>query len=103
LIPDFPVISTREEERSLPSDGKVGRTSTSAGKTYLTWLRDEMQMPELDPTAASRAARKAMLQNMRAHPVQYLKRYWRALFSSRARIVFFVDAIFSASKNNLTA
>lgn len=83
LIPDFPVISTREEERSVPSDGKWANLD-ACWKTYLTWLRDEMQMPELDPTAASRAARKAMLANMRAHPIQYLQKYWRALFQPSA-------------------
>lgn len=83
LLPDFPVISTREEERSAPSDGKWANLD-ECWNIYLSWLRDEMQMPELDPTAASRAARRAMLQNMRAHPVQYFKRYWRALFQPSA-------------------
>jgi glycosyltransferase involved in cell wall biosynthesis len=83
LIPDFPVISTREEERSVPSDGKWANLD-ECWKTYLTWLRDEMQMPELDPTAASQAARKAMLANMRAHPIQYFQKYWRALFQPSA-------------------
>jgi len=83
LIPDFPVISTREEERSVPSDGKWANLD-ECWKTYLSWLRDEMQMPELDPTSASRAARKAMLANMRSHPIQYFKKYWRALFQPSA-------------------
>ena len=83
LIPDFPVISTREEERSVPSDGKWANLD-ECWKTYLSWLRDEMQMPELDPTSASRAARRAMLQNMKAHPIQYFKKYWRALFQPSA-------------------
>jgi glycosyltransferase involved in cell wall biosynthesis len=83
LIPDFPVITTREEERSVPSDGKWANLD-ECWKTYLTWLRDEMRMPELDPTAASRAARRAMLQNMRAHPLQYVQKYWRALFQPSA-------------------
>ena len=83
LIPDFPVISTREEERNVPSDGKWANLD-ECWKTYLTWLRDEMQMPELDPTAASQAARKAMLANMRAHPLQYFRKYWRALFQPSA-------------------
>jgi hypothetical protein len=83
FIPNFPVISTREEERSVPSDGKWANLD-ECWVTYLSWLRDEMQMPELDPTSASRAARKAMLANMRAHPVQYFRRYWRALFQPSA-------------------
>ncbi len=83
LIPDFPVISTREEERGVPSDGRWANLD-ECWATYLTWLREEMQMPELDPAAASRAARQAMLANMKAHPVQYLRRYWRALFQPSA-------------------
>lgn len=83
LIPDFPVISTREEDRTVPSDGKWANLD-ECWFTYLSWLRDEMQMPELDPTGASRTARSAMLANMRAHPVQYVRRYWRALFQPSA-------------------
>jgi glycosyltransferase involved in cell wall biosynthesis len=83
LIPDFPVISTREEERSVPSDGRWANLD-ECWATYLTWLREEMQMPELDPAAASRTARRAMLANMKAHPIQYLRRYWRALFQPSA-------------------
>jgi glycosyltransferase involved in cell wall biosynthesis len=83
LIPDFPVITTREEERSVPSDGKWANLD-ECWFVYLSWLRDEMQMPELDPSAASRAARTAMLANMRAHPIQYFRRYWRALFQPSA-------------------
>jgi glycosyltransferase involved in cell wall biosynthesis len=83
LIPDFPVISTRAEERSVPGDGQWANLD-ACWKVYLTWLRDEMPMPELDPTAASRTARQAMLANMRAHPLQYLKKYWRALFQPSA-------------------
>ena len=83
LLADFPVITTREEERSVPGDGKWANLD-ECWKTYLSWLRDEMQLPELDPTAASRAARRAMLQNMRSHPFQYLKKYWRALFQPSA-------------------
>ena len=83
LVPDFPVIRTRQEDRGVPSDGKWADLD-QCWATYLTWLRDEMQMPELDPTAASKTARRAMLANMRSHPIQYFSRNWRALLQPSA-------------------
>ena len=83
LIPDFPVISTRKDDRGVPSDGKWADLD-QCWATYLTWLREEMQMPELDPTSASKAARKEMLANMKAHPFQYLRKNWRAMFQPSA-------------------
>lgn len=83
LIPDFPVISTRKDDRGVPSDGKWADLD-QCWATYLTWLREEMQMPELDPSAASKAARKEMLANMKAHPVQYFRKNWRAMFQPSA-------------------
>ena len=83
LIPDFPVISTREENRGTPSDG-VWADLDRCWSTYLKWLRDEMQMPEMNPYAAGNAARRAMLDNIRSHPVAYLRRNWRALFQPSA-------------------
>ena len=83
LVPDFPVIRTRQEDRGVPSDGQWADLD-QCWATYLTWLRDEMQMPELDPTAASKTARRAMLANMRSHPIQYFSRNWRALLQPSA-------------------
>lgn len=88
IIPDFAAISTREEERGTPTDGKWADID-NCWATYLTWLRDEMQMPELNPADALKVARRAMLANMRQDPVAYFKRYWRALFQPSAyRFVF---------------
>jgi hypothetical protein len=88
ILPDFPAISTRAEDRGLPSDGNWASID-SCWMTYLSWLRDEMQMPELKPSDALEAARRNMLTNMRRHPIGYLKRYWRCLFQPSAyRFVF---------------
>jgi glycosyltransferase involved in cell wall biosynthesis len=82
-VPEFPVITTRVADRGTPRDGKWADLD-QCWYVYLSWLRDEMQMPELDPADAGRTARKAMLANMRSHPIQYLKRYWRAFFQPSA-------------------
>lgn len=83
LIPNFPVISTRVEDRGVPSDGQWANLD-QCWATYLTWLREEMQMPELNPHAAGQTARRLMLANIRAHPVRYFCKNWRALFQPSA-------------------
>lgn len=83
FLPDFPIITVRQEDRGVPSDG-VWANLDACWVSYLTWLRDEMQMPELDPYSASRAARSAMLANMRSDPIGYLRKNWRALLQPSA-------------------
>lgn len=83
LLPDFPVIATREKDRGTPADG-VWANLDQCWMTYLSWLRQELQLPELDPQAPSRLARQAMLRNMRQHPLAYLRKNWRAAFQPSA-------------------
>lgn len=83
VVPDFPVISTREDERGGPSDG-VWADLDQCWATYLKWLREETQLPEMDPYAAGKAARRVMLANIRANPFSYLRKNWKALFQPSA-------------------
>jgi glycosyltransferase involved in cell wall biosynthesis len=83
ILPNFPGISTREEDRGVPKDGKWADID-SCWVTYLTWLRSEMQMPELKPEDATKVARRAMFANMRKDPLGYFCRYWKALFQPSA-------------------
>lgn len=83
VLPDFPIITTRVEERSTPSDG-VWADLDACWQFYMKWLRDEMQLPELDPYGPTNVARQAMLENIKKHPIAYLRRYWRALFQPTA-------------------
>jgi glycosyltransferase involved in cell wall biosynthesis len=83
LVPDYPVISTRKDGRGAPVDG-IWADLDQCWADYLGWLRDEMRMPELDPTAAGRVARKNMIANIRAHPIRYLRTNWRAIFQPSA-------------------
>jgi len=83
LVPDFPVISTRKEDRGTPADGKWADLDR-CWATYLGWLREELQLPELDPQSAGRAARQMMLANLRAHPIAYFRKNWRAMFQPSA-------------------
>lgn len=83
LIPDFPVVSTREDERGTPADG-VWADLDQCSTIYLEWLQKEMQMPELDPYAFGRTARKMMVDNFLSHPFKYVAHHWRALFQPSA-------------------
>jgi glycosyltransferase involved in cell wall biosynthesis len=96
LVPDFPAISTRDDGRGAPADG-VWADLDQCCATYLQWLREEMQMPELDPYAFGRTARRMMLANLFAHPVDYFKTNWRALFQPSAYRYLFTR-IFGARK-----
>ena len=96
LLPDFPIITVRKEDRSVPKDG-VWANLDACWAGYLGWLRDEMQMPELDPHAPSRAARRAMLSSMVSDPIGYFKKYWRALFQPSA-YRFLITRLFGLRK-----
>ena len=96
LIPDFPVISTREEERNVPSDGKWANLD-ECWKTYLTWLRDEMQMPELDPHRREPGRPQGHArQYARASPSVFSEILARLV--SAQRLPLFMDALFRRPK-----
>jgi glycosyltransferase involved in cell wall biosynthesis len=88
-LPDFPIITVREAAPGAgPSDG-VWSDLDQCWIYYLSWLREALEMPELDPTAPSRWARGLMLANLRAHPFQYFWNHRTALFQPSAyRFVF---------------
>jgi glycosyltransferase involved in cell wall biosynthesis len=85
-LPDFPIITVRGT--SPPSDG-VWADLDRCWIHYFTWLREELQMPELEPTAPSQVARQNMLKNLRRHPLQYVWKNKAALLQPSAyRFIF---------------
>ncbi|MEO1084591.1 MAG: glycosyltransferase family 2 protein [Acidobacteriota bacterium] len=96
LVPDFPVISLRGD----PADGGADSTPDGPGRTepadgrwadvdacwihYLSWLRDEVGVPELDPEAPSERARRDLWTSIRRSPLAFLKKHRKALLSPSA-------------------
>lgn len=95
-LPDFPIITVREAAPGAgPSDG-VWADLDSCWKYYFTWLREELQMPELDPTAPSRIARQMMLKNLRRNPFKYFWNHKGALLQPSA-YRFLLSRLFGSS------
>jgi hypothetical protein len=62
---------------------------SKAWRGYFNWLRDELQLPELDPSVPSEHARQAMINAMLKTPIRFLATNWRAIFEARSyRVVF---------------
>jgi glycosyltransferase involved in cell wall biosynthesis len=74
FIPEDPVIGVRVYDRPYSSDGGSHPPVDEAWQTYLSWLRVELKLPEIDIMAPSRIARKMMLMKMLRHPFLFL---WR--------------------------
>ena len=87
VVPATPIIATRDW-RPGEVDGKwvdVGE----AWRNYFGWLREELQLPELDPSKPSEYARRAMFNSMLKTPLRFLATNWRAAFDPKAYRLFF--------------
>jgi glycosyltransferase involved in cell wall biosynthesis len=82
VVAGEPVIRTRDD-RPPPPDGKWVAIDQK-WIAYLTWLRDELKLPELDPFAPTEMARKSMIRNMLLHPLGFAEKNWRSLFRASA-------------------
>jgi|GEM_PF-766440 len=83
-VPQDSVIAVREFDRPYSSDGGTHPPVDEAWQTYLAWLREELNFPELDIMAPSRIARKMMLSKMMRHPFLFLWRNRGAFFQPSA-------------------
>ncbi len=88
LLPDFPVIIMRETPAAAV-DGVWISNLDAIWIKYFKWLREELQLPELDPHAPSAHARAALKRRMFRHPIRFLKNNWRSLFNPSAYIFIF--------------
>jgi hypothetical protein len=82
ILPDAPIITVREAPASA-TDG-VWIDLDAAWLNYFTWLREELQLPELDPNGPSNHARQAMIQRMTGNPFKFLMNNWRSVFQPKA-------------------
>lgn len=82
VLPAENIISMRDVPPPAP-DG-VWINLDVAWVNYFTWLRDELQLPELDPNGPSEHARKAMLAKMTGNPFKFLANNWRSVFQPKA-------------------
>lgn len=88
VVSETPIITVRKVGRPGPPDGDWVDLDM-AWLNYFKWLRDELQLPELDPTAPNASAREAMIEKMKKHPIRFLANNWRSLFQPQAyRFVF---------------
>ena len=87
VLPAEQIIMMRDEPPPAP-DGHWINLDT-AWVNYFTWLRDELNLPELDPNEPSERARRNMIAKMTRNPFKYLAGNWRALFQPKAYIFVF--------------
>lgn len=82
VIAGEPIITVREA-RPGPEDGEW-MDIDKAWVSYFTWLRDELELPELDPHAPSEWARREMRQKILRNPVSFVLKNWRSIFQPQA-------------------
>jgi glycosyltransferase involved in cell wall biosynthesis len=88
VLPDCAIISVRESPPS-PVDGVWMPDLDAAWIHYFKWLREELQLPELDPYAPSEHARRTLIDRMVHNPFRFIANNWRSLFRPTAyRFVF---------------
>jgi glycosyltransferase involved in cell wall biosynthesis len=88
VLPDFPIIIMRETPAAAV-DGVWPSDLDAIWIDYFKWLREELQLPELDPNAPSEYARRALMKKMFRHPFRLFASNWRSLWNPKAyRFVF---------------
>jgi glycosyltransferase involved in cell wall biosynthesis len=88
VLPDFPVIVMRDQQAHAV-DGQWVSDFDAMWINYFIWLREELQLPGLDPHAPSQYARRALMQKMLRHPVRFLAANWRSVFNPSAYVFAF--------------
>lgn len=81
-VPVAPLITTRKD-RPPPPDGRWVAIDEK-WIAYMRWLREELDLPDLDPYAPTLLARRAMMQRMLLHPIDFARNNWRSLFRASA-------------------
>ena len=82
-----PIITVREAPAPAPDGFWINLDE--AWVNYFTWLRDELQLPELNPSGPSEHARQAMLAKLTGSPLKFFLNNWRSAFQPKAyRFVF---------------
>jgi glycosyltransferase involved in cell wall biosynthesis len=82
VLPAAPVITVRDW-RPREVDRRFIDVAV-AWREYFIWLRDELQLPELDPAVISKQARSDMINAIRKTPFQFIYSNWPAMFKIKA-------------------
>jgi glycosyltransferase involved in cell wall biosynthesis len=88
VLPDFPIIIMRDQQAHAV-DGQWVSDFDAMWISYFTWLREELQLPGLDPHAPSQYARRALMRKMFRHPFRFLAANWRSVFNPSAYVFAF--------------
>lgn len=70
-LPDFPVVTVRAR-RAPAVDGAWPGNIEKAWLDYLSWMKREMDLPELRPEAVVEHARNALWQKIKRKPFKYV-------------------------------
>ena len=71
LLPEFPAITIRKQ-RAAAVDGVWPTNLEKSWHEYLGWLRDKLQLPELNPDAVLEFVRGDLFRRIRANPVKFV-------------------------------
>lgn len=71
LLPEFPAVTIRKR-RAAAVDGVWPTNLEKSWHEYLHWLREKLQLPELDPDAVLEFVRGDLLRRIRANPFKFV-------------------------------
>jgi len=71
VVSDFPAITIRER-RAPAVDGVWPTNLERSWRDFLTWQKQQFNLPELDPDVALAQVRRALFNKIRRHPLRYL-------------------------------
>ena len=86
VLPATPIITIRDW-RPGEVDGKWVDVAM-AWRNYFIWLRDELQLPGIDPSVPSEHARQTMINAMLKTPHRFFASNWRSAFDPKAYRAF---------------
>ena len=83
VLPEFPIVAVRKNPTS-PVDNAPWINLDASWISYFSWLRQVLELPELDPQEPSRIARKIMIRNLRRNTLSYIWIHKRELVTPSA-------------------
>lgn len=89
VLPDFPVIKVRKEHPSPITVEMPWIDVDAQWIAYFTWLRDELQLPDLNPLFPSHHASRIMRQRILRNPVKYVWENRKVILNKNAYKFFF--------------
>ena len=97
VVPDYPVI--RLQSLRISTRTNSWSDMDAVWIQYFKWIKMEMDLPELDPTAPSRIAQRQMIRRLLSNPFFFIWSYRWELTSLQAYRFFFRRLFLSAVKS----